>query len=603
MEIQLVEGPQESLWVPVIVTSHATQSYSAPTNPAFSTTGTTTRFTWSAAAIHPAGATYYNLYGLSNAGEIELLAQTGVNATYCDISPVPTNLRSVYVTQDSPRYGYVGESNVIPFAAATPSLTVTGVNTLTADAGLDMGMMTVAQISGSTTGILTSEISWGDGTRTFGSISSNSTNVWTVSGDHVYSVAGAHTVTVYVHDSDGNFTTTTSSVEVQAWAVPYIQGPETAQQGQPYVLKLFTNGMSFPTWSINWGDGTEVQTVPAGTTSIPHTFTVAPTEPIIIAQAINSYGSVIATSSLGLDPTYGTNGRQTTINDSDAIAIGVQSNGDVVTLTSVGLERFDPGGQLDSTFGGDGVDLLQHDVNWTTLAIGTNDDIALGGAEHEHLVIALFKPDGSSLIGADSSGYFNDGNGTVQATAVAYAHNEVAVVGNDVNANAASKYSAVSAKFSANGNGNWQSEVSSSVPVSYQSVAIDPGDGYVNATRNNGSVDQFDNSGNATEGLIQFGSAGQHVAIQSSGEILLGGQYLELYSADGTPDPYFGSAGTVQPTFQILQLDPLSNGRTLALGRDVAGNYLVARYDVSGRLDATFGVGGIQEGTIRQQHH
>jgi hypothetical protein len=67
-------------------------------------------------------------------------------------------------------------------------------------------------------------------------------------------------------------------------------GATTAVEGQPYVLNLSqTNNAS--QWKINWGDGTGVQVVESGATSVTHMFPDGPSTPVITTEAYRADGS------------------------------------------------------------------------------------------------------------------------------------------------------------------------------------------------------------------------------------------------------------------------------------------------------------------------
>ena len=99
-------------------------------------------------------------------------------------------------------------------------------------------------------------------------------------------------------------------------------------------------------------------------------------------------------------------------------------------------------------------------------------------------------------------------------------------------------------------------------------------------------------------------AAGSGVGTSGNGD---GDFALARYTPDGSPDPSFGSGGTVSTDFHYgedaalavaIQADgkPVAVGRTDAegghpigtIGEDVA----LARYTAGGRLDASFGRGG-----------
>src|SRR5262249_13072636 len=116
----------------------------------------------------------------------------------------------------------------------------------------------------------------------------------------------------------------------------------------------------------------------------------------------------------------------------------------------------------------------------------------------------------------------------------------------------------------------------------------------------------FGTGGIATTDNNSYGVAVYGLALQGDGKIVAvggGGFALARYNLDGSLDPTFGSGGTV---FAILiPGDSQESARSVALQSDgkivVAGftlgtrgnDFLLARYNTDGTLDQSFGAGGI----------
>ncbi len=122
-----------------------------------------------------------------------------------------------------------------------------------------------------------------------------------------------------------------------------------------------------------------------------------------------------------------------------------------------------------------------------------------------------------------------------------------------------------------------------------------------------GSLDSSFGSGGKISVFSGSGSLAATLQIQPDGKILIGGRessyfFLLRYLADGTPDSTFGTAGQVRTYIAahgagIQALALQSDGKMVAVGA-VGDNpfdtwFEMARYLPDGRLDATFGTGGI----------
>ena len=114
----------------------------------------------------------------------------------------------------------------------------------------------------------------------------------------------------------------------------------------------------------------------------------------------------------------------------------------------------------------------------------------------------------------------------------------------------------------------------------------------------------FGTSGEVTTDFGGSDSA-QAVAIQSDGKIVAAGGTFSFpsgdfavarYNVDGSLDPTFGSGGKVTTDFggfdaaSAVVIQP--DGRIVAAGRSGGGDFALARYNADGSLDPTFGSGG-----------
>jgi uncharacterized delta-60 repeat protein len=292
-------------------------------------------------------------------------------------------------------------------------------------------------------------------------------------------------------------------------------------------------------------------------------------------------------SSGALDPTFGSGGIVTTsLNRYDDFAHGVllQSNGDIIAYggadtvnhgtayAGFGLARYTPSGSLDTTFGSGGV--------VTTFNVGSTN----------------------------IRGYADTRSGVSQAAL--QADGEIVAVGN---------YSYL---VRYNGNGSLDTTFGSrglvTVPSGFfgHSLLIQPGNGDIVVCGDfyyggnnyafallrytaNGALDSTFGSGGevvtpATAGTFVYFN---YLALEN-GDIVAGGSgALARYTLSGSLDTTFGSGGIVTTPMGISSLVVEPNGQIVAVGNGTAstGNHVwtLARYNVNGSLDSTFGSGGI----------
>jgi Ca2+-binding RTX toxin-like protein len=114
----------------------------------------------------------------------------------------------------------------------------------------------------------TATIDWGDGNTSVGIVTKTTGGSGTVNGSHVYSDVGAHAVTVTVADNHGG-TASDTLVATVANVAPVITLNAVASinsQGEATLTGTVADPGTTDTFTvdINWGDGTNVQTITLG---------------------------------------------------------------------------------------------------------------------------------------------------------------------------------------------------------------------------------------------------------------------------------------------------------------------------------------------------
>ncbi len=133
-------------------------------------------------------------------------------------------------------------------------------------------------------------VDWGDGSDP------ETVEAGTTSLDHVFTDGESMpTITVTVEDSDGASTTSTKDVIVNNVAPSIaISGADEVDEGAAYTLNLgdiVDPGDDGHTITIDWGDGTEPETIPVGTTSLDHVFANGDSTPTITVSVADSDGA------------------------------------------------------------------------------------------------------------------------------------------------------------------------------------------------------------------------------------------------------------------------------------------------------------------------
>ncbi len=169
-----------------------------------------------------------------------------------------------------------------------PTLTLSGASSV------DEGAVYTLNLSSSDPGADTISqwtINWGDGTA-----------VQTVTGDpssvtHTFAGGpGTRTISATATDEDGTFNAGNTLTVTVGNVAPTlsISGASSVNEGAVYTLNLSSSDPGAGTitqWTINWGDGTAVQTVTGNPSSVTHTFTDGSATHTIGATATNSSGT------------------------------------------------------------------------------------------------------------------------------------------------------------------------------------------------------------------------------------------------------------------------------------------------------------------------
>lgn len=336
------------------------------------------------------------------------------------------------------------------------------------------------------------------------------------------------------------------------------------------------------------------------------------------ARAVNTF----------LDPSFG-NGGKVIVGDGSfygATAVALQSDGKLVAVGGNRVVRLDSDGTLDGAFGNTGLGVAGATFI-SAVAILADDRIAIVGTDYstQSAVVARYQPDGSldSAFGTDGITTLPLGLGTEMAS-VAVQHDGKLLVGGQIDNNFSTGKDLVVVRLEDDGDVDPTFGTAGIVTASpdqfsrASSLAIQDDDaivvghyeGVMRLTPNGGLDPTFGTGGNAAV------TVGSFVALQPDGKIVTAGSYcpanacvfaLMRLDTDGTPDTSFGGTGLVTtplipPVWSVFAGYFGPRALTLAPGGKivVAGDYhyaggrhpIVARYESSGTLDATFGNGG-----------
>ena len=334
-----------------------------------------------------------------------------------------------------------------------------------------------------------------------------------------------------------------------------------------------------------------------------------------------------------LDPTFGGGGIVTTSikgKDANVWSLLQQPDGKLVAI-GVGMARYNTSGTLDNSFGSKGlvstaggVGALYPDgtSNAGKIVTGTSVSTRTTGS----FSLARYNTNGSLDATFGSKGTVSTPFGksvTVNAVAVQTDGKVVAGGGTD-NDLALARYDAngsLDMSFGSGGKvvteagGHYQESLNAmTLQADGKIVAAGESDGQFVVVRYNTDGTPDTSFGLAHTGIVLVSAGGDAnaVAIQTDGRILVGGyddyartgDYqrwgLARLNPDGTLDGSFGDGGVIKTqvtaspdgSYSIMALAVQADGKILAAGNTDGGLTLV-RYDASGTLDSTFGIGGV----------
>ncbi len=212
----------------------------------------------------------------------------------------------------------------------SPTVSISGPPTVNEDATYTLGLSSSSALANYPVTGWT--INWGDGSAPQ-AISGNPS-----SATHIYANAGTYTITASAIDAQGTFAA--APLAVTAEVVPptvTISGPATVYEEATYALHLSATGEPsnhpITSWTINWGDGSQPQTISGNPSSVTHVYANAGSY-TINASATENEGTFAAApfsvTALIVPPTVRISGPATVNEDAtytlDLSATGEPSN-------------------------------------------------------------------------------------------------------------------------------------------------------------------------------------------------------------------------------------------------------------------------------------
>ena len=174
-----------------------------------------------------------------------------------------------------------------------PTVTISGNSTVNEDATYTLNLSATGNPSNHP--ITSWTINWGDGSDPQ-TISGNPS-----SATYVYADAGSYTITAWANEDEGSFEAA-SPVNVTAELVPptvTISGASTVNEDATYTLDLSATGNPsnhpITSWTINWGDGSDLQTITGNPSSVTYVYPNAGSY-TITASATEDEGTFAAAS-------------------------------------------------------------------------------------------------------------------------------------------------------------------------------------------------------------------------------------------------------------------------------------------------------------------
>ncbi len=286
-------------------------------------------------------------------------------------------------------------------------------------ARLNVACQQYASVS-STSSTLSGKVNWGDGSA-LENLAINANGNFRLL--HTYKKTGKFTITITVNDGSGTAVVKTLAATVLA-AGPKVtvSGDKSGITGQNRTLYLRPSdaGANLPagnySYSINWGDGSPVQTTTDGSAAVGHCFWKTGTFNVTV-RAIDRFGSAgpvttypvtISNAMLQADP-FNTQSKALVIGGTqgnDKISVGIGKKGIAVTVNGKSIGEFLPTGflylwgyegndtiavnkaltSIVSIYGGPGNDVLTGGGGFTVLVGGDGNDTLKGSTARSILI-------------------------------------------------------------------------------------------------------------------------------------------------------------------------------------------------------------------------
>ena len=228
-----------------------------------------------------------------NWGDGNTQTVTGNPSSVTHIYAAGPNLYTVQASVTDNVGTYSASSTVaVSVAHVTPSVAISGA------ASVNEGSVYTLGLTGSDLHtILSWSVNWGDGsTQTVNGNPSSVTHTYAAgpnsyaihasATDNVGTYAAANTVAVSVLHVTPSFS---------------ISGAASINEGSVYTLGLSASDLhTVLSWSVNWGDGSGVQSVTGNPSSVTHTYAAGPNSYTISASAIDNTGAYAAGNSIAV---------------------------------------------------------------------------------------------------------------------------------------------------------------------------------------------------------------------------------------------------------------------------------------------------------------
>ena len=484
-------------------------------------------------------------------------------------------------------------------------------------------------------------IDWGDGT--IEDITGAPTSV-----DHTYD-DGYQVRTIQATATDGVSTLTAPSLEIAVLNVAptlELSGPELIQQGTVYTLTLTPTDPGDDTisqWDIDWGDGSETDTVYSPDLSMTHTYPTGEATYVITATATDEDGTYVAGNLIGQagqrDTTFGSNGwagASSLDGSKSTSAVAVQPDDKIVVAGSVNfsysddefmLVRYNAVGTLDTTFGNGGLvstDFYGYDDRAYDLIVQSDYSILVAGrasnGSNNDFAVARYLENGVLDTTFGTDGWVTHDLGGAEYARAMAVQSSGKILLLDSNG--------ILIRCNPNGTRDTTFGTSGIVNIgldSLRDVVVQSDDKIVVLGKSNNGSDEdfalarydadgnldtdFGSGGSVTVDLGGTDEAGREIALQSDGRILVVGTHTDDDGKDGMALARLLSNGDLDSTFTVgtETYDSTPGSPSLVVQSDgkivVAVAYVMdqdfeyhgfqlLRYTDDGSLDEGFGTDG-----------